>query len=80
MAQTLAAIKSGMRVQIKGITDSAIKPKLLEMGLITGTAIDVLFVAPFGDPIAIDVKGYVLSLRLDEAAMIDVEPLTDQYA
>jgi ferrous iron transport protein A len=80
MSQTLAVIKPGTRVQIKGISDSAIKPKLLEMGLITGTAIDVLFVAPFGDPIAIDVKGYVLSLRLDEAAMIDVEPVNEQQS
>jgi ferrous iron transport protein A len=43
------------------------------MGLISGSVIDVLFKAPLGDPIAIDIKGYILSLRLDEAATIEVE-------
>jgi Fe2+ transport system protein FeoA len=45
----------------------------MEMGLIKGKEITILFKAPLGDPIAIDVQGYVLSLRLDEAALIQVE-------
>jgi Fe2+ transport system protein FeoA len=44
----------------------------MEMGLIAGKEVRVLFRAPFGDPIAIDVHGYVLSLRLDEAGLIQV--------
>lgn len=43
------------------------------MGLLPGREVTVLFRAPLGDPIAIDVNGYILSLRLDEAAMIHVE-------
>lgn len=69
----LSKIKPGRIVRICNITDSPIKPKLLEMGLITGNVIKVLFAAPFGGPIAIDVHGYVLSLRKDEAAMVNVE-------
>lgn len=78
MPTTLAHIKPGNRVRIEGITNDPIKPKLLEMGLITGTCLDVLFVAPFGDPMAIDVKGYVLSLRMDEAELINVVPVNSQ--
>lgn len=45
----------------------------MEMGLLPGRKVTVLFRAPLGDPMAIDVNGYILSLRLDEAAMIQVE-------
>jgi Fe2+ transport system protein FeoA len=76
MAQQLSEIKAGTSVRILGISDSPIKPKLLEMGLTTGKEIAVLFKAPLGDPIAIDVHGYILSLRLDEAIVIQVEPIT----
>lgn len=46
------------------------------MGFITGKELTVLFTAPLGDPMAIDVHGYILSLRLDEASMILVEEIT----
>ena len=42
------------------------------MGLVSGKKLKVLFRAPFGDPIAIDLGGSVLSLRLDEAKLITV--------
>jgi Fe2+ transport system protein FeoA len=71
---TLAHIKPGSTVKIEGVIDSPLKPKLLEMGLVTGRTVTVLFKAPFGDPIAVDINGYVLSLRLDEAAVIKVQP------
>jgi Fe2+ transport system protein FeoA len=44
----------------------------MEMGFVQGKELTILFRAPFGDPIAVDMNGYVLSLRLDEAALIDV--------
>jgi len=75
MNKTLAHIKSGQQVIVQGITDSTLKPKLMEMGLVNGKAITVLFKAPFGDPIAIDVQGYILSLRLDEAKLILVDTI-----
>ena len=46
--------------------------KLTDMGLYPGKEIKVLFKAPFGDPIAIDLEGYVLSLRKFEASLIEV--------
>ena len=42
------------------------------MGLFPGKKIKLLFKAPFGDPIAIDVQGYTLALRRKEAALIAV--------
>jgi Fe2+ transport system protein FeoA len=52
----------------------------MEMGLMPGREITVLFRAPLGDPIAIDVDGYILSLRLDEASMIQVEEHSFAFA
>lgn len=45
------------------------------MGLYSGKTVKVLFKAPFGDPIAVDVDGYVLSMRLDEASLVELEEL-----
>ncbi len=75
MRRSLKYISPGHRVRVVDIANSALRPKLLEMGLVIGKEISVLFKAPFGDPIAIDVQGYVLSLRLDEADLIDVEEI-----
>jgi ferrous iron transport protein A len=72
MYKSLAKINPGEIVTISELTDSSLKLKLMEMGLISGKKIKVLFKAPFGDPIAIDLGGYVLSLRLDEADLINV--------
>lgn len=47
------------------------------MGLVEGKQLQVLFRAPFGDPIAVDVDGYILSLRKDEAELIIVDSLKD---
>ena len=73
MSKSLSSIIPGQLVKVSFIKDSELKPKLMEMGLIIGKELRVLFKAPFGDPIAIDVHGYVLSLRLDEAGLIEVE-------
>lgn len=72
MNKTLSLVRPGEVVTISGLLDSSLKPKLMEMGLISGRKLKVLFRAPFGDPMAIDLGGYVLSLRLDEASLINV--------
>ena len=71
--KTLAQAKLHKRTIITGIADSDLKPKLLEMGLYTGKVVSILFRAPFGDPIAVDVDGYVLSMRLNEASLVQIE-------
>lgn len=71
--KTLAQIPLHKKTTVLGIMESELKPKLLEMGIYPGKQLEVLFRAPFGDPIAVDVCGYTLSMRLSEANLIEVE-------
>lgn len=57
---------------ISGFFDDVLSSKLLEMGVLPGTAVRFNFAAPFGDPICITVSGYDLSLRIDEASTISI--------
>lgn len=72
MVTELDKIADGRLVTVDSLKDSNLKVKLMEMGLISGKKVKVLFRAPFGDPIAIDIEGYVLSLRRSEANLIYV--------
>lgn len=51
----------------------AVRRRILDMGVVVGSAVEVDRVAPLGDPVAIKIKGYVLSLRKEEAAGVQVE-------
>jgi ferrous iron transport protein A len=73
----LANVQPGNLVYVRKVENHVLKPKLMEMGIVKGQPLYILFKAPFGDPIAIDVNGYVLSLRLDEARLITVEKELD---
>jgi ferrous iron transport protein A len=79
MAETplsrLGVGKSGKVLRIEG-AGSALH-RLQEMGLIRGTAVQFVRVAPLGDPIEIRVRGYNLSLRRQEADAVIVEPLVE---
>lgn len=75
MSVSLRIIENGTRVVVREISVSALKVKLMEMGIMEGKELRVLYRAPFGDPMAIDLGGYVLSLRNDEAELIQVEIL-----
>lgn len=68
----LSELKRGESAHVVGIDSSELKPKLMEMGLINGQLVKLLFKAPFGDPIAVEVGGYVLSMRKDEAVLVEV--------
>lgn len=48
--------------------------RLMEMGLIAGTTVEVARIAPLGDPIDVLVRGYHLSLRASEAKQVSIEP------
>ena len=63
--------RSGKVKKIQG--EGTLHKRLLDMGIIKGTKIEVIKVAPLGDPIDIKVKGYHLSLRKEEASQILVE-------
>jgi len=73
MVTTLNYVKQGQRCKIVTVKGSGpIFRRLLEMGLIEETQLEVVRYAPLGDPIEIKVHGYHLSLRKAEAAMIEV--------
>ena len=67
----LAVGQRGRVVTIEGADD--VSMRLLEMGLTPGVEVSLLGVAPLGDPIEIELRGYRLSLRKSEASRIDVE-------
>lgn len=73
MKYKLSDISNGQSVIVSDIEASDLRVKLMEMGLVTGKQLRVLYRAPFGDPIAVDVEGYILSLRSDEARLVGVE-------
>jgi ferrous iron transport protein A len=72
MASTVAEMLPGETAVIEGFSDEQIGLKLLEMGLLPGTAIRFNFSAPFGDPICVSVSDVDLSLRKEEAATISI--------
>jgi len=52
----------------------ALAQRLLAMGFLPGTPVEIVHVAPFGDPITVELDGWRVSLRLSEAAALRVEP------
>lgn len=48
---------------------------LLDMGVIPGTRVEITRIAPMGDPVEVYLRGYTLSLRLEDAANVEVEAL-----
>lgn len=52
--------------------EGAVKRRIMDMGITRGTEVLIRKVAPLGDPVEITVRGYELSLRKADAAMIEV--------
>ena len=52
--------------------EGALRLRFLDMGLIPGTTVRLQKIAPMGDPIQIQVRGYELTIRRDDAKMIDI--------
>lgn len=64
--------KSGRITTVGG--EGALRLRFLDMGLIPHTVVKMQKAAPLGDPIQILIRGYELTLRLEEAAKIEIEP------
>ncbi|HET8572349.1 MAG TPA: FeoA family protein [Edaphocola sp.] len=73
MLYRLSDLKSGNKGVIHRFDDNDSKVKLMEMGCIPGEAVVIENIAPLGDPIAIQVAGYSLSLRKNDARHIWIE-------
>ena len=63
----------GTAVVSKLLGTGPVKRRILDMGLTRGTSVTVRKVAPLGDPIELTVRGYELSIRKADAALIEVE-------
>lgn len=71
---TLADLQPGQSARVTEIVgDDEAADRLLEMGLVEGTPLQVIRFAPLGDPIEIAARGYHLTLRRAEAANVNVE-------
>lgn len=71
---TLKDAKSGTTVQVLKISgENVLKRRIMDMGITKGIPIFVRKVAPLGDPVEITVRGYELSVRKEDAQIIEVE-------
>lgn len=71
---TLKEVEVGQSVKVKKLTgQGATKRRIMDMGMTKGVEVFVRKVAPLGDPVEVTVRGYELSLRKADAAMIEVE-------
>jgi len=71
---TLKDVKIGNKAKVVKLHgEGAIKRRIMDMGITKGVEVRVRKVAPLGDPIEITVRGYELSLRKEDAQMIEVE-------
>lgn len=75
---TLDQLLPGMSGKITVVHgEGLLRRRLLEMGLTPKTIVKVRKVAPMGDPIELYLRSYVLTIRKDDAAMIEVEVIND---
>ncbi len=70
MTLSLDQLKPGESGRIEGFSTGQPPQRLLEMGILPGTDVHVVRLAPFGDPMDLRVRGYHLSIRKSEAAQI----------
>lgn len=72
--ETLRQAKVGDKVRVVKLHgEGAVKRRIMDMGLTKGVDIEIRKVAPLGDPIEINVRGYELSIRKADAEMIETE-------
>lgn len=77
---TLVDLSGGQQARVTGFVKDANKVyrhRLLAMGLTRGAVLTFIRKAPLGDPIEVEVRGFHLALRWQEAQMIKIEPLKD---
>ncbi len=72
---TLRDLKPNESANVKTVGgEGALRQHFLDMGVIPGVLVTVMKLAPMGDPMELRIRGYELTLRLDDAAQIEVEP------
>jgi ferrous iron transport protein A len=70
---TIYSLKKGEKAIIKNFDIDIIPLKLLEMGCLPGNEVELLQIAPFGDPLYLNINGSHLAIRIETAREIEVE-------
>jgi ferrous iron transport protein A len=73
---TIANLKKGEKAIIKDFDADVIPLKLLEMGCLPGNKVQLLQIAPFGDPLYLNINGSHLAIRIETAREIEVDSIT----
>ena len=73
--KNLADLKKGNKAVIDSFSDKELALKMMELGCLPGEVVTIERKAPLGDPIAISVAGYLLSIRKEDAATILVKSI-----
>ena len=72
--KTLREVKSGETVTVVKLNgEGAVKRRIMDMGITKGWSVYIRKVAPLGDPVEVTVRGYELSVRKEDAQMVEVE-------
>jgi ferrous iron transport protein A len=72
--RALAGLAPGERARVRSVGgDAEAARRLMDMGLVRGTPVEVVRRAPLGDPLEVRVRGFMLTLRAAEAAHVEVE-------
>ena len=77
MSLTIADLKKGEKAIISGNVSDDVPIKLLEMGCLPGNEVQLLQVAPFSDPMYLNINGSHLAIRKDIAALIQIEKINE---
>lgn len=75
---TVADLKKGQKAIIGEMTSQDIPLKLLEMGCLPGNYVELIQIAPFKDPLYLNINDTYLSIRKDTAKLINVELIEDE--
>lgn len=73
MRTTIHSLKKGQRAIIRDFDIDIVPLKLLEMGCLPGNEVQLLQVAPFGDPLYLEINGSHLAIRIETAKEIEVD-------
>lgn len=75
MRTTIHSLKKGQRAIIREFDIDVVPLKLLEMGCLPGNEVQLLQIAPFGDPLYLEINGSHLAIRVETAREIEVDLL-----
>jgi len=75
---TIHSLKKGQKAIILDFDIDIIPLKLLEMGCLPGNEVELLQIAPFGDPLYLNINGSHLAIRIETAKQIEIELINNK--